>query len=68
MMEGNNLAELRAQIHAPVIDTGLFSCALCFCLLVIDMLYISITTYHMLLKFSGSLPVAFKGPICFCMG
>ena len=35
MVEGNNLAELCAQIHAPVIDTELFSCALCFCLLVI---------------------------------
>ena len=38
-MEGNNLVELLAQIHAPVIDTGLFSCVLCFCLLVIHAVY-----------------------------
>ena len=39
MVEGNYLGELRAQIHAPVIDTGLFPCALCFCLLVIHAVY-----------------------------
>ena len=39
MVEGNNLAELRDQIHAPVIDTVLFSCASCFCLLVIHAAY-----------------------------
>ena len=30
MVKGNDLAELHAQIHAPVIDTGLLSCDLCF--------------------------------------
>ena len=30
IVEGHNLAELCTQMHAQVIDTGLFSCALCF--------------------------------------
>ena len=37
MVEEINLAELRAQIHAS--HTGLFSCALCFCLQVIHAVY-----------------------------
>ena len=39
MVEGNYLAELHAQIHALAINTGLFSWALCLCLLVIPAVY-----------------------------
>ena len=41
-MGGNNSAELYAQIHAPIIDTELFSCVLCLCLLMIYALYFNI--------------------------
>ena len=51
MVKGNDLAELHAQIHAPVIDTGLLSCDLCFCVLVVRAVYFN--NYYGLLKFSG---------------